>query len=167
MDHNGIDDSTIPSTNVAPVPVNGRMPLPTLGDQDHITCMARTIYGEARGEYKKLSGGLAPLMAVGNVIMNRFQAQPRYGDDVTEVCLKPYQFSCWNGNDPNREIILKVDENDKVFKICIEISTHLFKNEWPDLTKGSTHYHTASIKPDWSENWVPRVRIGSHIFYRE
>jgi len=54
-----------------------------------IDILARTIFGEARGEYDHPEGGMASLIAVGNVVMNRLQVKGRYGQSIQEVCLKP------------------------------------------------------------------------------
>ena len=35
------------------------------------------------------------------VIRNRADNPRWWGNDITDVCLKKYQFSCWNHNDPN------------------------------------------------------------------
>ena len=52
--------------------------------------MAKTIWGEARGE------GLRGMQAVANVIMNRVDRGGWYGASIKDVVLKPLQFSCWN-----------------------------------------------------------------------
>lgn len=60
-------------------------------DHDLDVC-TRTLYGEARGEYAQ--NGPIALITVANVIMNRFKRGGKYGKTLTEVCLKPHQFSC-------------------------------------------------------------------------
>jgi N-acetylmuramoyl-L-alanine amidase len=60
--------------------------------------LARTLWGEARGE------GLAGMVAVAWSIRNRVEDgkdKSWWGEGYTGVCQKPYQFSCWNKNDPN------------------------------------------------------------------
>lgn len=64
----------------------------TAGDID---ILARTIYGEARGE--PWEGKIA----VAWVVRNRAERGGWWGDTIREVCLKPWQFSCWNETDPN------------------------------------------------------------------
>lgn len=127
--------------------------------------MARTIYGEARGEYQKLNGGIGALVAVGNVIYNRFQKQ-KFGKTIKEVCLKPWQFSCWNEGDPNRPVIEKVDLNNHIYDLCIKISKKIVNGEMIDLVKGADHYHAKSIYPYWVINQNPVAQIGEHIFYK-
>jgi spore germination cell wall hydrolase CwlJ-like protein len=139
---------------------------------DEIDILARTIYGEARGEYEHVEGGISALIAVGNVVMNRLKAKSWYGNSIQEVCQKPYQFSCWNVGDPNREILMRVEGRppeeitDPVFTVCRQVATKVALGEWPDLTKGSDHYHAFSILPPWARGQRPKVRLARHIFYR-
>jgi N-acetylmuramoyl-L-alanine amidase len=133
---------------------------------DATDILARTIYGEARGEYAE--GGIAPLIAVGNVVMNRVRAKGRYGNSIVEVCRQPFQFSCWNEGDPNRKLLMRPEIADPVFIICSEVAARVALGQWPDLTRGSDHYHavTLPILPSWARNRKPRVRFGNHIFYQ-
>ncbi len=128
--------------------------------------LARTIYGEARGEYHSPEGGLSALIAVGNVVMNRVKAQSGYGSTIQEVCLKPLQFSCWNAGDPNRAILMGEVINDPLFTLCSKVATKVASEEWPDLTKGSNHYHACSILPPWARGQKPRMRLANHVFYQ-
>uniref|UniRef100_A0A6H1ZL01 Putative cell wall hydrolase n=1 Tax=viral metagenome TaxID=1070528 RepID=A0A6H1ZL01_9ZZZZ len=124
---------------------------------------ARLLWGEARGE------GLEGMVAVANVVMNRFNAyKKRYGALLHNIILAEWQFSCFNENDPNYETILNgpgepISECRVIAKLAIE---GLLK----DITNGSTHYHTLSIMPYWAERptlMIPRVTIGNHKFYHE
>ncbi|MBX9805594.1 MAG: cell wall hydrolase [Alphaproteobacteria bacterium] len=135
-------------------------------DKD-IDLLARTIYGEARGEFNG-KAGLASLIAVGNVVMNRVRLKGWFGHTIQEVCHKPWQFSCWNEQDPNRLILLQKEILDPVFFICRDVANKVFRQEWPDLTKGSDHYHatTMSLYPKWSKGIPPKVCIGKHVFYQ-
>jgi spore germination cell wall hydrolase CwlJ-like protein len=126
---------------------------------------ARTLYGEARGEYPKVDGGLSALIAVANVIHNRF-LQGGFGKTHSEVCRKPFQFSCWNERDPNRDLIETVSDTDPIFKLCQRVTKHVLLEDWPDLTKGSNHYHTRDIYPYWSAKKHPQITIGRHHFYK-
>lgn len=130
-----------------------------------IDILTRTLYGEARGEYAQ--NGPASLIAVANVIMNRFKKKKKYGQTITEVCLKPRQFSCWNQKDPNRPLLFQEDlESDPLFKICREIALNVLKGLWPDITRGSDHYHTLSCTPSWARIGKIKLRLGRHIFYK-
>lgn len=135
---------------------------------DHLDIMARTIYGEARGLYPKKQGGLSALISVANVIMNRLRAQTWYGFDIKEVCLKPYQFSCWNAQDPNRSVIERITLQDSLFRLCHRVARHVADHAWPDLTKGSDHYYACWLKkqPDWAKGVEPKVQISDHLFFQ-
>ena len=83
-------ETSAPPTNVVPM-----LSVHPLTDID---TLARTLFGEARGE---LYGGR---VAVANVIINRAASQVTWwGNTVEEVCRKPKQFSCWDlkFNKPN------------------------------------------------------------------
>jgi N-acetylmuramoyl-L-alanine amidase len=133
-----------------------------------IDIMARTLYGEARGEYSRPDGGLGALIAVGNVIMNRFALGGRFGRTVAEVCQKPFQFSCWNPSDPNVEIIKHVNPENSIFKICLEVAEKLTSGLWPDITQGSDHYFSKALgfTPTWANGKAMRLCIGRHQFYK-
>lgn len=129
--------------------------------------MARTLFGEARGEYMRPEGGLSALIGVANVIVNRWQLQ-RFGLSLSAVCTKPYQFSCWNRQDPNRAIIEKVQASDPIFSVCRDVARQVAVGQWPDLTHGADHYHATSMKqlPNWAVGLHPCARLGNHVFYR-
>ena len=130
--------------------------------QQDVDVLARTIYGEARGELYKY--GIASLIAIANVIYNRYKK--KFGLSIEEICLKKYQFSCWNKNDPNYEKIKSVNENQcHVFRKCIEISTNILSDKWPDLTDGCDHYHATFLKPSWALYQKPKYIFGDHAFY--
>ena len=132
-----------------------------------IDVLAKTIYGEARGEYARHDAGLAGLIAVGNVAMNRLKAQSWFGKTLREVCLKPYQFSCWNPNDPNHDKLHSSTVTiEPLFDICRWVAENVAEERWPDLTKGSDHYHTVQVAPKWSKGQKPVIRIGCHVFFK-
>ena len=132
-----------------------------------IEIIARTIYAEARGDYNRRDGGLPALIAVGNVIMNRYKLQSWFGKTISEVCLKPWQFSCWNSKDPNYRL-LTGEIMDPIFNLCLTVAKNILNDRWPDLTRGSDHYHAISLfpYPRWSQGKIPSLRIGGHLFYQ-
>lgn len=132
-------------------------------DRD-IDVLARTIYGEARGE------PVRGKEAVACVILNRVRRAKRrggywWGEDIESVCLKPWQFSCWNDEDPNREKLLKVTGANSVFKTCQRVARRAVGGAIKDPTEGATHYHNVRIEPPWSRGRPPTVIIGQHTFY--
>lgn len=128
--------------------------------------MARTLWGEARGE------GVDGMQAVANVILNRVKiAQEKggywWGDDVISICQKPFQFSCWNKSDVNFIRLQKVDQKDIHFTTALRISRRALHCGIIDNTHGATHYHSRFIDaPHWTKDVPPRAKIKNHIFYQ-
>lgn len=124
--------------------------------------LARTLYGEARGE------GVEGMQAVAKVIMNRVHSSRWFGGrNVQDVVYKPYQFSCWNLGDQNRAIIenLLPGQGNKLFDKAYQIAGLALAGDLPDLVGQSTHYHTAAVSPNWSEGREPDYQVGNHLFY--
>ncbi|MDR2598610.1 MAG: cell wall hydrolase [Holosporales bacterium] len=130
-----------------------------------IEIMAKTIYGEARGEYRKPNCGTKSLIAVGNVIMNRHKHS---GESIENICLKPKQFSCWNPWDPNRKLIENPPSADAIYVLCYVLSQKLIDLKIQDITNGANHYYSkiAKTPPYWATGHVPVFEIGNHIFFK-
>lgn len=133
----------------------------TAADAFALDTLARTIWGEARGE------GRQGMQAVASVILNRAARPGWWGRSVAEVCLKPAQFSCWLSGDPNRRKLEAVDESDPSFATAREIAAAALAGRLADYTFGSTHYHTVETAPAWARGHVPCVVIGQHAFYND
>jgi spore germination cell wall hydrolase CwlJ-like protein len=120
-----------------------------------------TLWGEARGE------GSAGMAAVACVVLNRVRRQTYWGKNVTEVCRKPYQFSCWNANDPNRTALLRLNAQSPDLAGALTIARLAIENQLPDSTAGATHYHTRTVTPRWARGHAPCAVIGNHLFYND
>ncbi len=133
-----------------------------------VDTLARTLWGEARGE------GSAGMQAVAQVILNRMKISKKlggywWGNDIVQICQKPFQFSCWNKDDPNRAKLIQLSaENDIYFVTAIRIARRAVADVLgEDVTGGATHYHAASISsPYWVKDNKPTAVLGRHIFYR-
>ena len=129
--------------------------------------MARTIYGEARGE------GVQGMQAVGWVIRNRSEidlwgdGRPDWwGETIQEVCFKKWQFSCWNFGDPNRIKLVKLSTLNPMYKLCLNAAAAVLVENLPaDPTKGACHYHHIRLRPDWATEAQPSLRLFNHLFY--
>ncbi len=126
-----------------------------------VDILARTIYGEARGELFRY--GIASLVAIANVVLNRFTKN--FASTIADVCLAPYQFSCWNEHDVNYNKIKNVTTDCCVFRTCKEVAVNVLSGKWPDLTDGCDHYHHKAVKPAWAMYLEPKRVFGSHYFY--
>lgn len=133
--------------------------------------LARTIFGEARNE------GTAGMSAVASVIVNRAKAARTMwgGGTIKGVCLRRAQFSCWNpyyglstknaGIMQNYKRMISVTSADALFVDALAIAKLAISGKLVDTTKGSTYYHTTSIKPDWAQGVLPTKIVGAHAFY--
>jgi N-acetylmuramoyl-L-alanine amidase len=138
----------------------------TKNPDEAIDVLARTLYGEARGEQVRGKE------AVACVILNRVEKALKkghywWGNDVENVCLRPWQFSCWNPNDPNREKVLVVDATNKVFATCLRVARRAIYGGVIDPTNGATHYHVVGLLPSWARGQVPCAEVGHHVFYKD
>lgn len=137
-----------------------------MSDTDQLTTqdiLARTMWGEARNQ------GDQGLQAVANVVINRFKSgKTWWGHDVRSVCLAPFQFSCWLVGDPNRAKLLAVSENDKIFRLCIDLAGEAIDGDLPDVTNGATSYYARTMPqpPKWAADLTPCAEIGAHIFFQ-
>lgn len=130
---------------------------------EDIEIMARTIWGEARGE------SYEGKVAIGWVIRNRASKSPKYNwsSKISQVCLQKFQFSCWNKNDSNLVKIKSVTTSDPTFKECLEIAKKVVAGELADISNGADHYYANYIRrPYWAIGETPVAKIGVHLFFR-
>ena len=131
-----------------------------------IDVLARTLWGEARGE------GAIGLQAVAAVVLNRVKVAEAHGGkywwghNIISVCQKPYQFSCWNRSDPSFQKLQKVDESNLYFATSLRVARRAVIGVLEDHTGGATHYHADYVDPYWAKGEEPTVTIGRHIFYK-
>jgi len=130
------------------------------------TILAKTIYGEARGE------NITGKEAIASVVLNRLEISRQkngcwWGNSIQEICLKPWQFSCWNKDDPNYAKLQNVSDEDAIYLICKRIAARAIANMVIDATNGATHYHTKSVRPKWSIGKFPCATIDHHVFYND
>lgn len=133
----------------------------TVTDHD-IDTLARTLYGEA------VPRDHEDATAIAHVILNRV-ALPNWPSKIAAVCKQPYQFSCWNANDPNLGRITSVErgENDW-FDQCVKLAEKVArKRETVDPTYRSTHYHTPAVTPAWSRKKTPVYETAGHMFFND
>lgn len=129
-----------------------------------VDIMARTIYGEARGEKSDQA-----LVAIAHVILNRANdKENKWAKCPIKVSTQRRQFSCWNRNDPNYRLITKVTLKNKNFRRAYKAALIALANT--DVTNGANHYHSVFMrrKPKWTRNkkMIALAQIGNHKFYR-
>jgi N-acetylmuramoyl-L-alanine amidase len=123
--------------------------------------LARTIYGEARGE--SFNGKVA----VAYTITNRASRPSWWGSDITSVCLKPQQYSCWNPDDPNFNLLGEATLASHSFRDCLAAALLVYNRTLPDPTNGATHYFALSMStpPLWAAKMKAVSAIGNHSFF--
>ena len=117
--------------------------------------VAATILAEARGE------GCGGMYAVAAVIAQRAFERKR---TPKEICLQPYQFSCWNGKRlKDLEHLLKVPQAD--YAIALAKNIKLLSRDYVGF---ANHYHATWMKkkPYWAKGKKPVKVIGQHAFYK-
>ncbi len=122
--------------------------------------LARTVWGEARGE------GVAGMAAVAMVVINRAKKPGWWGRGIEEICRRKRQFSCWNDDDPNRSKLATIGAEDRRFAQAMAIAELAQMGALADFTDGATHYHAREVLPKWAEGKDPCLRLGGHLFYR-
>ena len=134
--------------------------LPVPKSNKQMSCLAEALYFEARGE--PIKGQLA----VGEVILNRVE-DTRYPSSICKVINQgtgrrfacQFTYTC----DGKLETVHERQPYEMALKIAkILLTTHDRK-----LTKGSTHYHSNYVNPEWSKKFQRVARFGRHIFYRQ
>jgi len=133
--------------------------------------LARTLYGEARGE------GVAGLIAVAWSIRNRVEMDLHndgkpdwWGEGYSGVCQKLYQFSCWNKNDPNFAYLsgAKPIPFRELAQARI-VADQVIDGKVPDPTGGATHYYATTMlkAPTWVKGATLTLRLGHHVFFKD
>jgi spore germination cell wall hydrolase CwlJ-like protein len=125
---------------------------------DAITCLARSIYWEARGE------GTAGMEAIANVVMNRL-GHDGFPDTVCGVVKQgsekgDCQFSWWCDSRADGA------KDDKSYALAKEISRKALNKQLPDRTRGALYFHQRGAKPSWSKTYTKTAKIGKFVFYK-
>jgi N-acetylmuramoyl-L-alanine amidase len=127
-----------------------------------LTCLARNVYYEARGE------PLAGQYAVAEVTMNRKDSRlfPK------TVCEVVYQQN-W---DPIRgrkvgafswtEFSKLPEPGIEEWKRSWDVAEAVYYQKYTPQLNGALFFHAVYVKPDWANEKRRVARIGRHVFYR-
>lgn len=117
-----------------------------------LICLSMNIFHESRGE------PVFGKYAVAQVTMRR--ARWNQKRVCTEV-YRPHQFE-WTRKGKLHPS--KIDSNQ--WKVSLAIARTVLSGRMPkDFSRGATHFHAVTIKPQWAYRLDRKVRIGNHIFY--
>lgn len=144
---------TITKSEVQAVDPAGAAPL-----DDAITCLARSIYWEAKGK------SFADMEAVASVVMNRL-GKEGFPDTVCKVVKqgseqKTCQFSWWCDGRSDQVV------EDDQYTIAKEIARKALNKQLPDRTHGALYFHDRNVKPDWAKEYIKTTETGMFLFYK-
>ncbi|CAI8741484.1 N-acetylmuramoyl-L-alanine amidase [Pseudomonas sp. IT-P12] len=125
---------------------------------DAITCLARSIYWEAKGKSS------ADMEAVASVVMNRL-GHEGFPDTVCAVVKqgsesKNCQFSWWCDGRPDT-----VQEATQ-YAIAKEIARKALNKQLNDRTNGAMYFHDRNVKPDWAKKYLKTTETEMFLFYK-
>lgn len=115
-------------------------------DQDEVSCLARNIYHEARGE------SVAGMLAVAHVTLNRL-FHNNFPGSICEVVYQQNQFS-WTRSKKKRSV--------DVPESFTELALHVIMGKSKDNTNGALFFHNTTLPQPKKR---VKARIGNHIFY--
>jgi len=140
--------------------------------------LARTLWGEARGEGETGQKAVAAVICTRVMRGARYQAKwgtphPLFGDGTfKQACLRPRQFSCWNAGDPNLPKMKALNLTDPALAGLLRIAEDAVDGRIIDPTGGATHYLTkAAYDKVAADHWCrtkPSIwQHGNHLFFKD
>ncbi|WP_110687902.1 cell wall hydrolase [Salinicola aestuarinus] len=146
-------DARLTLTGVLAVDPNGAAPL-----EDAISCLARSVYWEAKGTNRE------EMEAVANVIMNRLSNTlfPSTLCDVVQQGSESghCQFSWWCDGRPD-----DASELDE-YALALDVARQALNGTLPDHTRGALFFHDRSISPGWFSELPMTTQTQEFRFYR-
>ena len=125
--------------------------------------LARTLYMEARGE------GVVGMKMVMTVIWNRAGGK---AENLSDVCLKPKQFSCWNNISNKSPSTYKIEfpkgatssGSDKdSWEICTRLAQMAFNGTFKPVNEHwNAYYNPDKANPSWASQLMNPKTIGHH-----
>ncbi|MFJ4444949.1 cell wall hydrolase [Pseudomonas sp. NPDC089422] len=144
---------TITPGEVQAVDPAGQAPM-----DDSITCLARTIYWEAKG------ADAQDMSAVASVVINRL-GKDGFPNTICGVVKqgvesKACQFSWWCDGRPDQG-----EEKDR-YDIAKEIARKALNQQLKDSTNGALYFHDRNVHPDWAKAYRKTAETRHFLFYK-
>ncbi len=126
-----------------------------------LTCLARNIYFEARGE------PIAGQHAVAEVTLNRVDSQrfPRTVCDVVYEKRWDRKRKRYVGAFSWTELDSTARPEGIAWQRAVAAAETVYDNELAPTVHGALFYHANSIEPQWAKTKKEVAKIGRHIFY--
>ncbi|MCO7055534.1 cell wall hydrolase [Pseudomonas juntendi] len=131
----------------------GKAPL-----DDSLTCLARTLYWEAKG------ADASDMAAVASVVLNRL-GQDGFPDTICGVVKqgvesRACQFSWWCDGRPDQ-----VEEPQR-YDVAKEIARKALNQQLQDSTGGALYFHDRSVHPAWAKTYRRTAKTTHFLFYK-
>ena len=125
---------------------------------DAITCLARTVYWEARGE------AAVGMEAIANVVINRL-GHDGFPNTICSVVRQGQergscQFSWWCDGRSDQA------KEDASYTAAKEIARQALNLQLTDRTGGALYFHQRNAKPGWAAQYSRTAQIGEFVFYK-
>lgn len=144
---------TLTPSEVKAVDPAGQSPM-----DDSITCLARTIYWEAKGATDE------DMSAVASVVLNRL-GHEGFPDSICAVVkqgveTKSCQFSWWCDGRPDQV------EEEQRYTIAKEIARRALNQQLKDPTGGALYFHDRNVHPEWAKAYRKTAETQHFLFYK-
>ena len=125
---------------------------------DSITCLARTLYWEAKG------ADAEDMAAVASVVLNRLE-HDGFPDTICGVVkqgveTKACQFSWWCDGRSDQ-----VEEAQR-YDIAKEIARKALNQQLKDPTGGALYFHDRNVHPQWAKAYRRTAETTHFLFYK-
>ncbi|MFG0634694.1 cell wall hydrolase [Pseudomonas sp. xss_2] len=144
---------TLSPSEVKAVDPAGQSPM-----DDSITCLARTIYWEAK------EADARDMSAVASVVINRL-GHDGFPDTICGVVkqgveTKSCQFSWWCDGRSDQ-----VEEKQR-YDVAKEIARKALNQQLKDPTGGALYFHDRTVRPDWAKAYRKTAETKLFLFYK-
>jgi len=107
---------------------------------------------------------------IANVVINRMKRPERFGNNLQEVVLAPYQFSGVGSREWQKAESRKFSNDDEanIYKQMLAISNSALRGNLEDVTNGADHYVNLKLaRPKWARVYSKTNKIGEHTYFSE
>jgi hypothetical protein len=109
----------------------------------------------------------AELRAIARTIQVRAQDRKT---SIHVECLRPYQYSCWNGYAKKHKILKEYRGGQchafPAWNKCNRVAQELYAGKLDNYPRWNHYYNPTLCKPEWAKTLTNKLKIGSHIFGR-
>ncbi|WP_426204350.1 cell wall hydrolase [Pseudomonas sp. TWP3-1] len=146
------------SEAITPKEVQAVDPAGTAPLDDPITCLARSIYWEAKGR------NTPEMEAVASVVMNRL-GHDGFPGTVCEVVkqgseTRSCQFSWWCDGRSDQV------KEDAEYTLAKKIAGKALNRQLKDRTRGALYFHDRNVHPSWAGEYTKTAETGKFLFYK-